>query len=134
MTSTAKQFVIQLTDEEYTKIKDKFGKSDSFYNNTVYTLKISYKLALHFEVNDTFVKKHNDNSFTVFLGVENPWAMNLIPRKEKQRIIQECEEVHISNEELRDILDQYNIWIVNQKLKSTTKEGLEKFCKYYLDN
>lgn len=131
--SKEKIFVINLTDEESKSIIHYFDKSpDSFWKNKVYKLCLSCKLVLHFEHDYVKIKKQENGKYLVSFS-ELVEKKKISKPTKKFTVFETLEEFEIDKDNFVSIINQYDIWLVNNKLKSKSLNGLEKFVEKYIN-
>lgn len=127
------QFSIMIDDETLNKIKPMFKKAGKFnFNNTVYSLVMSVKLGLYLNRKNVYLKKQDDNSYLVSFCNTNE-LIGSMPKRTRNNIIAESTKLTLTEEELKQMIAPYNIWLVNNKVKSTNKEALQKFYDIHIN-
>jgi hypothetical protein len=127
------QFSITIDDETLNKIKPMFKRAGKFnFKNTVYALVISVKVGLHLNRKNVYLKKINDDSYSVSFCNTNE-LIESMPRRTRNNIIAESTKLTLTVAELKEMIAPYNIWLVNNKVKSTNKEALQKFYEIHIN-
>ena len=130
--NTKKQYIIELKSKDLKKINPMFNQISKFYNGFTRPLSLSYKVSMHFNKENAFIKKLDDGNYSLHFDVENLELFSILTKDERKMIVKEYEEIIITSDELKEIVSKYNIWLTGNKLRSTDMDALEQFCNKYL--
>lgn len=126
----SEKYELELQREDLTKIQKYFQKGNKYHGNTIYNLGLAYHLGLVYDREYCYVHKIDDNTLEIYSSAEEPWLKSVMPRHKFK--VTKSEAISINSSEMANILKQ-KIWIVNNKLKSNSKELFLKFLKRYLN-
>jgi len=130
---TETQFSIIIDDETLSKIKPLFKRAGKFnFKNTVYSLVMSVKVAMNYNRKNVYLKKQDDDTYLVSFCNTNE-LIGSMPRRTRNNIIAESTKLTLTEAELKEMIAPYNIWLVNNKVKSTNKEALQKFYEIHIN-
>ena len=124
------KYELELQQEDLTKIQKYFQKGDNYHGNTIYNLALGYLIGLVYDRDYCYFRKINDDTFEIYFSGEEPWLKSVMSKRKFK--VTKSEVISIKKSEMTDIFKQ-KIWIVNNKLKSNSKDLFLKFLKKYLN-
>lgn len=126
----SEKYELELQQEDLTKIQKYFQKGDNYHGNTMYNLILGYSIGLVYDKGYCYFRKINDDTIEIYSSEEEPLLKSIMPKRKFK--ITKSEVISINKSEMTDIFKQ-KIWIVNNKLKSNSKDLFLKFLKKYLN-